>query len=92
MGVFANIERAGVAHLTSVVDDGLSGREDVVFVERAVDGGSAMPRGAERDLLIGVVGIWGDVVIAVEDMLHINEVTRVGGTTSTRMHFSLRKR
>ncbi len=57
MGVAADEQRSGGALCRPVLDDGLSGGQDVAFVERGVQTGAAVPGGAEHHLLGDVVGI-----------------------------------
>ena len=55
VGVAADEQRAGGALRGAVLDDRLRGRQDVGLVERAVQARPAVPRRAERHLLIDVV-------------------------------------
>ena len=57
VGVATEEERPVEALRLPVVDDRLRRREDVVLVERRVERGAAVARGAEGDLLVDVVGV-----------------------------------
>ena len=51
VGIDADEQRAGDAGATAVIRDGLTDRQDMVFVEGVIEGGPAMAGGAERDAL-----------------------------------------
>ena len=57
VGVAADEQRPGGALRGPVLDDGLRGRQDVRLVERGVQARPAVPRRAERHLLVDVVGV-----------------------------------
>jgi len=57
VGVTTEEERSVEPLGLPVVDDRLRRREDVVLVERRVERRTAVSRGAERDLLVNVVGV-----------------------------------
>ena len=48
VGVDADEQRAGDAAALAMIANRLADREDVCLVEGVVEGGAAMPRGAER--------------------------------------------
>ncbi len=60
MGVAADEQRAGGPVRCAVLDDRLRDRQDVRFVECAVQGRTAMTRCPEHHLLSDVVGIGFD--------------------------------
>ena len=85
MGVAADEQRAGGAVRGAVLDDGLGDRQDVRFVESAVERRAAVTRRAEHHLLSDVVGIGFDRVIRRDEMGQIDEVFGLGRLTGTRV-------
>ena len=74
MGVAADEQRAGGALRRPVLDDRLGGRQDVRLVERGVQARAAVPRRAERHLLVDVVRVGLDGVVGGDHLGHIDEV------------------
>jgi len=59
--------------LAAVVADGLADRQDVGFVEAAVERRAAMPGRAERDQLVGVTGVGRPVVVGADQRVDVHE-------------------
>ena len=76
VGVAAEEQRAVVALLAAVVADRLRGGEDVGLVERRAQAAAAVPAGAERDLLVDVVGVGHPGVVGRDQ---VGDVDEVGG-------------
>ena len=74
MSVAADEQRPGGALRSSVFHNRLCGGQDVRLVERPVQTGAAMPRRAERHLLVDVVGVGVHRVVRGDQMGQIDEV------------------
>jgi hypothetical protein len=72
--VFAYVERPGDALGCAVLDDRLGRRGDVRIIERRIQARSAMSRGAEHDLLVGIAGVRYEVVIGADDCVDVDEI------------------
>ncbi len=85
MRVTADEQRAGGAVRRAVLDDGLSDRQDVRFVESAVERRATVTRRAERHLLSDVIGIGFDRVVGRDQMGQIDEVFGLGRLAGARV-------
>ena len=72
--VGADEERAGDALRRAVLHDGLRDGEDVVLVERGVEGGAAVAGRAERHALLGDRDIRFLLVVGPDEGLHVDQV------------------
>ena len=74
VGVAADEQRSGGALSGAVLGDRLRGGQDVRLVERAVEARSAVPGGAERDLLGDVVGVGLHRVVRGDEVGQVDQV------------------
>ena len=57
-----------------ILHDRLCRGGDVEIVESGIEAGAAMSRGAENNLLIGVAGVGGQVIIGRKDGVDVDEI------------------
>jgi len=84
--VGADEERAVVPLRLAVFADRLRGREDVVLVEGRLQRRAAVAAGAERDLLIDVLGVGGERVVGGHQPGHVDQVTGLGRLSGAGGH------
>ena len=85
VGVAAEEQRAVVPLLLAVVADRLRGRGDVLLVERRPQAAPAVTAGAERDLLVDVVGVRLEGVVRRHQVRDVDEVGRLGEGSCARV-------
>ena len=85
MGVAADEQRAVVPLVAAVVADRLRRREDVRLVERRLQRRAAVAAGAERDLLVDVVGVGLAGVVGGDEVRDVDEIRRLGRLTCPRV-------
>ena len=78
VSITADEDGARGALLGAVVHDGLGDGQDVGLVEGGVQGGAAVPRGAEGNLLVRVIGVGGAGVVRGDQLRDIDEIRRLG--------------
>ncbi len=78
VGVAADEQRPVVPLLLAVVADRLGGRQDVRLVERRLEAAAAVPAGAERDLLVDVLGVRDTGVVGRHQMRDVDQVVGSG--------------
>ena len=78
VSITADEDGARGALLGAVVHDGLGDGQDVGLIEGGVQGGAAVPRGAEGNLLVRVIGVGGAGVIRGDQLRDIDEIRRLG--------------
>ena len=86
VGVTADEERAINALARSVFDDRCGDRDDVCFVELAVERGSAVSGSSEGHTLVDNARVGFDVVIGGQDLFDVDEVFGKGKCASSLMH------
>ena len=90
VGVATNEKRTIEALVGSVVDNRLGDRNDVCFIELAIECATAVSGGTKRHPLIGACGIRFNVVIRRNQRINIGEVFGKGNSASSIKHaFSL---
>ena len=78
VGVAADEQRSVVPLLAAVVADRLGGGQDVGLVERGLQAGAAVAAGAERDLLVDVLGVRHPGVVGGDEVGDVDEVAGLG--------------
>ena len=78
VGIAANVQWAFNALALAVIHDGLSGGVNVVFVESAVEGGTAVTGSTEDDLLVGVIRVRVLCVVSSDQFRDIDKVGWLG--------------
>ena len=78
VGVATDEQRPVVPLLAAVVADRLGRRQDVGLVEGGLQAGPAVTAGAERDLLVDVLGIGDPRVVGRDQVRDVDEVTGLG--------------
>src|SRR5208283_4160037 len=87
MRVHPEVERT-VDILTFAIEaNRLADRQDVRFVERAVERGAAMPRGAERDSLRGIVGVGLAGEVSGDQTRNIDQLRLIDRFSGQRAYF-----
>ncbi len=85
MGVLAQVERTGDPLRRPVLHDRLRGGRDVQVVERGVQAGAAVTRGAEHHLLVRVGRIGRQVVVRADDRVDVDQVFGGGRLAGARV-------
>jgi hypothetical protein len=86
VGVLGQEQWAGDALPGAVLHDRLGDGNDVLFIERCLEAGSAVPRGAKRDALAGITKVRRDVVIRVKERSDVNKVLGLGNCARAASH------
>ena len=74
MGILADEQGAAHSLHCPILHDRLCRGGDVEIVESGIETGAAMSRGAENDLLIGVAGVGGQVIVGRKDGVDVDEI------------------
>ena len=74
MGILADEQGAAHSLHCPILHDCLCRGGDVEIVESGIEAGAAMSRGAENNLLIGVAGVGGQVIVGRKDGVDVDEI------------------
>ena len=75
MSVATQVQRASNTCLLPFLGNGLSNRNDMGFVEGAVQASAAVARGTEGDALRRVLRVRDEVVILGKNLVHVDEIS-----------------